>query len=539
VIRRDITLTSSSPLLSPIVLTLGDGGPPPLSLKPRGGGEIRTTLLHRIQSSDGDTRVVHGWLEGKREGWRTMSLWSGLTRIQLPDPELTHLFRAARHQLPTAVDHTGRMDGSIWQYNLEWVRDQSHVAEALVRLGDYEKARTLLVRLLDDFVSPEGDTIDSGRRRPAQDVELDQNGEILEALGTYAAWTGDLEMVEDRWDRIRSLADFPFQDRFLHVESGLLHNRREYWERHGGHGIQDGFELMSQFFVAQGLGSASRLAEALGEEEDRALWAERARGLKDAILHNPIYGLVEEGHLIKRRGVGGEWQKTVEIQDPTGLPEGIPILRPGPHFLDPDASSALPVAYEFMDPQGDIARKSLEKLEELWNQEWEGGGYGRYHASSEPDSPGAWPFASLFVARAYAEARDSEKVLRILRWLRSTQGGHSGTWFENDGPRIAPPYPQVGVTPWTWAEMVTLFVHHLLGVRPHMNRLTLRPWLPHGIDEAQAEILVRGHRVGLHLRRAPSPQDRGATVADVRLPWSEGGVHLPLPTAETRVELHF
>ena len=34
------------------------------------------------------------------------------------------------------------MDGSIWQYNLEWVRDQAHVVEGLVRLGDHAKART-------------------------------------------------------------------------------------------------------------------------------------------------------------------------------------------------------------------------------------------------------------------------------------------------------------------------------------------------------------------------------------------------------------
>lgn len=534
-LHRRIKVRFSSPPSGPIRLQLGSRIADSFPIVPDGSGEAVATLIHEIRQGEDGVQMGHRWERGEG-GMPDDGFWTDLTRIRVSDPGLHHLFSSARSQLPAAVDHQGRMDGSIWQYNLEWVRDQAHVAESFVRLGDHERARTMLTRLLDDFVSPDGDTVDSGQRRPAQDVELDQNGELLCALGTYVHWTGELELVRTRWDRIRALASFPLHDRFLHQESGLLHNRREYWERHGGHGIQDGFELMSQFFVAMGLESAAGLARALGHDSEGDQWSEAAATLKESLLFHPRFSLVENGHLIKRRGVDGAWQRTMEMPGDTGLPHGIPLAADFPHFLDPDASSALLVAYGFIDPAGELARKSLAKLEELWNQEWEGGGYARYNISSEPDSPGAWPFASLFVARAYAEARQGEKVMRILRWLETTQGGRAGAWFENDGPRISPPYPQLGFTPWTWAEMITLFVHHFLGVRPHSSGLTVRPWLPGEIKAMEANLEVRGHQLHLVLQHATSPETRRWIVEGEEQVWSGGRIDLPIPTDDLRVE---
>jgi hypothetical protein len=496
-------------------------------------GSAEAVLRYEIRAGG----VEASWEEELTPSPDASGYWLGLASCCTGDADLDHLFVSARSQLPTAVDRTGRMDGSIWQYNLEWVRDQAHVVEALVRLGDTELARTMLARLLDRFVSPNGDTVDSGTRRASADVELDQNGELLAALRTYVAWTGDLEVAEERWETVQALAAFPFGIEFLHEASGLLHNRREYWERHSHHGIEDGFELMSQFFVALGLEAAAKVAGMVGEEGDQELWSRRAAELKTALLEDPVYRLVEEGHLIKRRGLDGAWQRTIRMESGQGLPQAIPLLQEGPHYLDPDTSSVLPVAHGFVDPKGELARGTLAHVEALWNQGWEGGGYGRYHASSEPDSPGAWPFASLFVARAYAEARESEKVWRVLRWLAGTPGGASGAWFENDGPRIAPPYPQVGFTPWTWAEMITLFVHHLLGVRPDARGLTLRPFLLEGLEGMNASVTVRGHRLSLSVRRAGPGEGRGGRAEGQELPWEEGGIRFPHLTRELDVEV--
>lgn len=547
-IVREVRVEGSELASGPVALRVGPPSSHAWPLCVEGGGEGGATLIHEIRGAGGELVVESRWEDGDsisvdpsrgRESARAQdtcaSFWQTLTRIRTSHDGLNRLFDAARSQLPAAVDHRGRMDGSIWQYNLEWVRDQSHVAEAFARLGDWGKARTMLARLLDELVSPEGDTVDSGRRRPAAEVELDQNGELLSALATYLDWTGDGELVDGRWERVRALASFPLQNRFVHASSGLLHNSRCYWERHGRHGIRDGFELMSQFAVAVGLGAAAGMARALGHEEDGERWARAGEALKRAMLEHPRYRLVEENRLIKRRRLDSTWQRSIQADPDLGLPPGIPLLDEGPHLLDPDTSSVLPIAHEFIPPKGDLARNTLARVEELWNQRWGGGGYGRYHASGEPDSPGAWPFASLFVARAYVEAGEDQRVWRILDWLLRTKGGRAGSWFENDGPRPTPPYPQVGIVPWTWAELITLVVHHLLGVRPDQGGITLRPRLLEGVEEMDATFRVRSHRLHLVARKAPSPEARGGVANGEPVPWDGCGVRVPLPTSDLRV----
>jgi len=558
-IVRELTVSFSEPPGEPVALVTGNeaagpGGnaeprepgdaseePGALVLDFAGTATAAARLIHEVRCVDGACHVVTGWAPEAGPGVDPHATadgyWETLSTFRSSDEGLNHLFMAARRQLPVVVDHRGRMDGSIWQYNLEWVRDQSHVAQALVRLGDVARARTMLARLLDEMVSPEGDTVDSGRRRPAEEVELDQNGELLAALAAYVDWTGDLDLVEARWERIRAVAAFPLQDRFRHAASGLLHNRREYWERHGAHGIEDGFELTSQLFVALGLQEAARLADALGHGDDRDRWREASAALRHAMLDDPRWRLVEDGHLIKRRGVDGAWQRTVHMEPDPNLPDGVPLLAPGEHFLDPDTGAVLPIVHGLVAGDSELARSTLAHVEGLWNQAWDDGGYGRYHVTGEPDSPGAWPFASLFVARAYAEVRDDAKVWRILRWLAETRGGRAGAWFENHGPRFAPPFPQVGIVPWTWAELASLVVHHLLGVRPDGAGVTLRPWLLAGLTGMDASLRVGEHRLHLTVRRASSPGERGALVGGEVLPWSESGVRIPRPGSDVRVEI--
>jgi len=150
--------------------------------------------------------------------------------------------------------------------------------------------------------------------------------------------------------------------------------------------------------------------------------------------------------------------------------------------------------------------------------------------SSEPDSPGAWPFASVFVARALVEAGDSARAWRILRWLATTDGSASGAWFEFNGPRIAPPFPQVGIIPWTWAELVLLFIHHVLGVRPEADGIRVRPRLLAGMRGVDARIPVRDGWLHLELRTDPAaPAD-----ASFLVPYQRGNMPLiarvrPLP----------
>jgi hypothetical protein len=143
----------------------------------------------------------------------------------------------------------------------------------------------------------------------------------------------------------------------------------------------------------------------------------------------------------------------------------------------------------------------MQSLEKLWNQDWKTGGYGRYDVTSEPDSPGGWPFASLFVARAAVEAGDDQKAWRILRWLGAVPGAGAGTWFEFYGRRLAPPFPQVGIVVWNWAELIVLYVQHILGVQPQEHGLRLRPRLLAGVRGAEATFVLRGRRLTLKVGR--------------------------------------
>ncbi len=312
----------------------------------------------------------------------------------------------------------------------------------------------MIRRLFTQFVTDAGDTIDSSQVRSAADVELDQNGFLLKALLTYCEWTGDEDLPRQLWDKIRVTADFPLQEAFFHAESGLLHNSREFWERHAGHGIQDGFELMHQCWTVIGLECAATLASHLGREEEAQRWQQQRELLKRAMLDDSRYALQENGSLIKRRKIDGQVQKDIRVPAGIELPSGVPLLEAGLHYLDPDSSSALPIAWELVEPYSPLAWRTLERLEPLWNQRWDIGGYGRYHVTSEPDSPGPWPFASLFIARAYFEAGDEKRAWRVLRWLNGLPGSRAGSWFEFYGPRPMPPYPQVGIVPWTWAEII-------------------------------------------------------------------------------------
>jgi hypothetical protein len=462
------------------------------------------------------------------------AFWKDTADFRSSDPGLDRVFAASKFQLRAAVSAAGRLDGGIWQYNLEWVRDQALIALALTMSGQSRPARTILARLLSEFVSDDGATMDSSRLRPWEESEFDQNGVLLFALGSYVNWTGDRDIVSEHWDKIKKAAAFPLRRRFRHAASGLLVNRREFWERHEAHGLRMGMELAHQLFVAMGLRSAARLADLMGETGKAKAWAGAAEGLRQAMLKDPKYSLVESGTFIKRRGRSGEVQREIRPPGGSSLPRQAPLFEPGRHLLDPDTSASLPIAWEFVDPAGALSRATLASMETLWNQRWKGGGYGRYHVTSEPDSPGPWPFPSLFIARALFEAGDDRRARRVLDWLARVPGARAAAWFEFYGPRPVPPYPQVGIIPWTWAELIFLFVHHLLGVRPGENTLRLRPRLLRGLTRMEADLPLRDGRLEVTVRRARRGELAGYRIGSRKVPFHPYGLGLELPKKSER-----
>ena len=539
-IIREISLTSH--LGDPVLIHIQTGIPSrtlekQLTIEPN--EEQVCFLEYRLVGKQPKITVEISWVSIPTINDEARNYWGRTTSCQFDSPLLNHLFVASQNQLPANIANSGRLDSSMWQYNLEWVRDQSMIAIGLTVSGHFERAGTILNRLLSKFVTDRGDTLDSSRERPTSEVELDQNGELLLALRTYVDWTGDLSIVTKHWEKVRVTANFPLQPVFRQPGTALLHNQREYWERHALHGIEDGMELAYQLFVSMGLSSAAYLAELLGHQNEAKGWRLAAEEIKHGMLFDPQYALVHYGHFIKRRRVNGEIQNEVHLKNETPLPKDIPLLQPGKHYLNPDSSTVLPVAFEFVDPKSDLAKKTLEQIEELWNQKWQGGGYGRYNVTSEPDSPGPWPFPSLFVARAYLEMGEDEKVWRILKWLNSVTGSKSGSWFEFYGPRPVPPYPQVGIIPWTWAEQLIFFVHHVLGIRPSWNKLLIRPRLISGIENGEASIRLRDFRLNVHVQRVRDDNQAGFRIGGAFHSYDKNGIWIDMPEHDLDVEVWF
>ena len=562
-LRRDVRIRNTSNACDVTVRTGSQSQPTELAVTLPAGEQQVVTLVYRVDESGGKIALDVKWLDesarhrdakptkttsqcktcsatrrGESPTDSAEPYWRSLSECRFSTDLPNHIFAAARRHLPATITAAGRMDGSIWQYNLEWVRDQAAAVMAFAMLGDFKLARTMLTRLLRDFVTDDGDTVDSGRRRSVDDTELDQNGELLQAVKNYLEWTGDTSVLVEHKQRIHALAEYPLRDVFRHEPSGLLHNRREYWERHALYGIEDGMEMVYQLFVPIGLTAAADLARHAGwPEEEAKRWDREAERIKRAMLFDERFGMVHEGRFIKRRKVDGQVQWELNALPDANLPPGVPLAGPGPHYLNPDTESALPIALEFIDPRGELARNTLAAVEELWNQNWDFGGYGRYHVTSEPDAPGPWPFASLFVARAYWEAGEDEKAWRILHWLGETASPRAGSWFEFYGPRPTPPCPQVGIIPWTWAEIVIFFIHHVFGVRPGLNDLRLRPRLPRGIDWAETDVTIGAHRLHLKLRRAKQGEGNTIIVDGMKQSYSPEGIRLPRPQADMHVEL--
>ncbi len=470
------------------------------------------------------------------ESMEAQRYWESTAGLSFTSPLLDHLFKSASAQLPAVISRTGKVDASMWQYNREWVRDHSFMALGLTLSGHHELAGIVLQRLLDDFISNDGAPIDSSEIRNYDEVELDQNGILLYALEKHVLWSGDLDIALRNWDKIIKTAEFPLQDVFRHAPSGMFYNRREFWERHAAHGITPGIELTYQAFPVIGLNSALSLAAMTGNNDKIRYWKEEASKLKRAILKRSRFAMHDQRGFIKRRSLNGTIIESIQPQDNLELPDGVPLAADEIHYLNPDSASAMLIAYGFIPPDSDLAIRTMRQLENLWNQRWNGGGYSRYNITSEPDSEGAWSFVSVYMARAYGEMGDFDKVWRVLRWLESLPGYSAGSWFEMYGQRIAPPYPQVGITPWTWSEMLMLFVENLLGIIPDKNGICFRTRVIPGLDRIQGSLPFRGHRINLDVKLEPDSDNRYFLVNGEKVEAEHGGIFIDYQEQDIAIE---
>ena len=465
----------------------------------------------------------------------TKKYWSQRAVCETNHEGLNHLFDSAVTGLRAAVARSGKMDAGIWQYNFEWVRDQSMIVIGSVLAGHIDVAEISLRRILDRSIDEEGRARDASRQRPAATAELDQNGQLLYALWTHWIWTGDQSIIKRYWPKIRAVANFVLKPDFLDPATGLVRNSREFWERDTAFGVKEGYEHTYQVWNIVGLQAAAEFARQMKDTASAKKWLGASSKMKNSFLNHPKFSFVDDGMFIKRRLMNGDVQKTFEPPNRQSMAPGVPLNVEKVSYCDPDSANVYPIILGLIDSKNPVSLKTLESMELLWNQRWTTGGYARYNVTSEPDSPGSWPFATLLILRAYFEAGNDEKVWRGLDWLLKAPGGKAGAWFECYADRPVPPLPPLGIVPWTWAEIVMFVVHHLLGVRPSQNEFVLRPRLLSGLSSMKTSLTLRGQTVEVHVTKA----DKGplALVNGRQVPLVNGELRLPLPQKALKIEM--
>jgi len=466
----------------------------PLHVEP--GARVRlVTLLQATIPPDAnsiDTNAATITAGARRAATaKTASYWANQSRITAGDKVVRDIFDKARFQLAGMVAEDGTMNAGIFEYGAQWVRDTSNTALGALHAGDFETARACLVRMLTSMVSREGATMIANAFVQPDLEQFDQMGELLHLLKAYRDWTGDDSLLREHRELLIAMVERPLRPEFRD-ETGMVHNRREFWERT----FTDAYELAYQTMVIRGLLDAADLAIPLGAETQAPRWRAEAERIRQALLHHPTKALVNDCHLIKRRKVTGEIAD--DPADFAGFNTDVPLRTEHTHRLMPDASMALPIALGVVDPHSVVAQRTLDFLEALWNTRWPDGGYDRYHTSSQPDQPGPWPFATTFILRAQHEAGQWDRSRRSLEWLNTAAGGRTGAWYEEISS-IRSQTRACGLVPWTSGEVTLFVVRHYLGVRFDGDKLVIRPKLYPRSQPVVADLRFRQGRLCLDI----------------------------------------
>jgi hypothetical protein len=494
----------------------------PILLAPGGKAAVESVLLTQVPAGDEkDLSARVRALQASsiaREMKTTRQNWALSSFLETKDQTIRELFDKARFGLPGMVADDGTMDAGIFEYGSQWVRDTSNTTLGLIHTGQFETARRTLERVLNTMVSKEGVTMIAGSFVSPDQEQFDQMGELLHVLKAYRDWTGDDSPVREHQQLLQALVERPLEPRFRDA-TGMVHNRREFWER----AFSDAYELAYQTWVIQGLRDAADLAPAMGAGNRAVRWRAEAARIAEAMLNHPTRSLVVDGRLVKRRNVTGEVADLLaEIR---GYQPDVPAKTETHHRLLPDATQALPIAFRLVDPHSQLALRTLDELEGLWNTRWSDGGYDRYHTSVQPDQPGPWPFATCFILRAQHEAGLFDRSRRALEWLNTVQGGRAGAWFE-EIPSVRSNIKGCGLVPWTSAEIALFVVRHYLGVQFEGDRLVLKPALYPGSPPVKADLRFRQGRLRIEIDGAGLIVRAKINGVEAK-PESDGALRLP------------
>lgn len=433
-------------------------------------------------------RTVEKWIQ---EELKSVAIkWKNSNTLSTNDILIQNMHNYCRYILPAYVSDLGKMDAGIFEYGNQWVRDASNTALGMVHIGEFELARAMLEHMLKNMIIDNGTTMIAGSFDDPDREQYDQMGEFMHVMKSYVDWTGDISLLTEYSGKIVNMVERPLKPEFRD-STGMVHNRREFWERT----FDDAYELAYQTWVIEGLRDAADLSKYFKAEAKATYWRAEANKTLKAMLTHPTMKLIDNDHLIKRRSTSGEVVDKVKFY---GWVYGAPAQSEQLSRLMPDASLALPITLNIIDPKSVISKNTLTELEKLWNERWSFGGYDRYNTSSQGDQPGPWTFATTFIMRAQHEAGQLDMSRRSFEWLYNNAGGRTGAWFE-EIPIISAQSATAGLLPWTSAEVSYFIVHHMLGIKFIGEQMVIKPVLYKGTAPLKADLRFRKGRIALDI----------------------------------------
>ena len=220
----------------------------PLLVAPGGSIALETLLL--VQVSVGE---LTQWVAQARQLAAsnmapairdTARFWATVSSVSTRDRTAQEIFDKARFGLTVMIGPDGTMDGGLLQYGAQWVRDSSNTALGALYAGHFEAAHDALQHMLSKMISRDGVTMIAESFDTPDREQFDQAGELLHLLRCYRDWTGDDSLIRQHRDLLVTVVERPLKPQFRDY-TGMVHNRREFWER----ALEDGYELAYQTYV--------------------------------------------------------------------------------------------------------------------------------------------------------------------------------------------------------------------------------------------------------------------------------------------------
>lgn len=375
-------------------------------------GESDAEAARRLIDDFVGGRTPEALLEAEFAQWeawhRRETLPAGLSRTE------EDLFRQSTAVLRMGqVREPGRAEGQILaslppgRWNISWARDAAYAIAALVESGHEAEARAALLFMLKNdagatgrdysaFVGTSdyrisvaryygnGDEWSDGGDDP--NIEWDDFGLFLWALGRYAERYGMAEIVEPNWGIVsHEIADVLLS---LIDSDGLLVADSSIWERHW-YAIDGGRKkfTFSSLTAARGLREAAKMAEFMRDRERRSTYEAAAERIETAI----------ETLLVTPAGeLRSSKEETTDYYD-----------------------AAVVEAFNFdvLDPRGAVADATLAAFDlHLPAPAPESPGYIRNDDGSFYDSQ-EWVKVDLRVANAWMRLGDARRGGEIFDWI--------------------------------------------------------------------------------------------------------------------------